>query len=56
MSDSETREVTASQEISKIYIELGFLNKTLNTLMDLTKEQAKAITAILIHLNKKEEK
>ena len=56
MNKSETEDVTASQEISRIYLELGFLNETVNTLMDLTKDQGKAITAILTHLNKKQDK
>lgn len=56
MSNSETGDVKFSQEISQLYIELGFLNETLNALMDLTKDQGKAITAILTHLNKNQEK
>ena len=56
MSNSETGDVKASSEISNIYVELGFLSETLNTLMDMTKDQAEAITAILTHLNKKQDK
>lgn len=56
MNNSETGDVKSSQEISNIYIELGFMNETLNTLMDMTKDQAEAITAILTHLNKKQDK
>jgi len=56
MSESDMGDVKASQDISNIYVELGFLNETLNTLMDMTKDQAEAITAILTHLNKKQDK
>lgn len=53
MGNSEAGEVTVSKEISTLYIELGFLNETVNTLLDLTKKQAEAITSILKYLNKK---
>jgi len=53
MSKSEASELTISKEISTLYIELNFLNETVNTLLDLTKEQAEAINAILKYLNEK---
>ncbi len=56
MSKSEKEKIGISPQIANIYVELGFLKDTLNSLMDLTKDQGKAITAILTHLNKKEEK
>ena len=43
-----------SSKLANVYVELGFLKDTLNELMDLTKNQGEAITAILTHLKEKE--
>ena len=56
MSESDTGDVKASQEISKLYIEMWFLKETQNILMDIIKDQGKAITVILAHLKEKKGK
>lgn len=53
MDKPDNEGIKTSPEISRLYVEMEFMRQTINTLMDIVRDQGKAITAILTELNKK---